>query len=88
MHLNVRFRLPYLEWLLVTPRYHHIHHSSNPEHFTKNLSLGAELGFGFISKVKGGVQNNKQASNKISNIYADNTDFCSIIICNYNELWK
>ncbi len=39
MHLNVRWPLPWLEWLFVTPRYHHIHHSANPQHFNSNFSI-------------------------------------------------
>ena len=38
MHMNVSWRLKWLEWIVVTPRYHHIHHSDNPEHFIKNLA--------------------------------------------------
>ena len=38
MHLNVRWRVGWMEWLLVTPRYHHIHHSANSQHFTTNLA--------------------------------------------------
>jgi sterol desaturase/sphingolipid hydroxylase (fatty acid hydroxylase superfamily) len=37
MHLNVTFRLRGLERAFVTPHFHHIHHSDNPEHFNKNL---------------------------------------------------
>jgi sterol desaturase/sphingolipid hydroxylase (fatty acid hydroxylase superfamily) len=37
MHLNVPWGSRRLEWLIVTPRYHHIHHSSNPAHYDKNL---------------------------------------------------
>ena len=44
--------------------------------FTEHL--GAELGFGFISKVKSGVQLNRQASNKISNLYADVLGFMPV----------
>jgi sterol desaturase/sphingolipid hydroxylase (fatty acid hydroxylase superfamily) len=32
MHLNVSWRSNWLEWILVTPRYHHIHHSAYPAH--------------------------------------------------------
>jgi len=32
MHMNVSWRSNWLEWILVTPRYHHIHHSSDPAH--------------------------------------------------------
>jgi len=39
MHLNVSWRLKWMEWLLVTPRYHHVHHSSNPEHYLANLGI-------------------------------------------------
>jgi sterol desaturase/sphingolipid hydroxylase (fatty acid hydroxylase superfamily) len=38
MHLNVRWGARWLEWLIVTPRYHHIHHSDNPEHYRANLA--------------------------------------------------
>lgn len=37
MHLNVTFRMRGLERAFVTPHFHHIHHSDNPEHFNKNL---------------------------------------------------
>ena len=32
MHMNVSWRSNWLEWILVTPRYHHIHHSADPAH--------------------------------------------------------
>lgn len=31
MHVNVTWRSRWLEWILVTPRYHHIHHSRDHE---------------------------------------------------------
>lgn len=37
MHMNVVWRSRWLEWILVTPRYHHIHHSDNPKHYNANL---------------------------------------------------
>jgi sterol desaturase/sphingolipid hydroxylase (fatty acid hydroxylase superfamily) len=37
MHMNVTWRSNWLEWLLVTPRYHHIHHSNDPRHYKANL---------------------------------------------------
>ena len=37
MHLNLRWRARWFEWFIVTPRYHHIHHSSNPDHYYMNL---------------------------------------------------
>jgi len=37
MHMNVTWRSRWLEWVLVTPRYHHIHHSNRPEHHGANL---------------------------------------------------
>jgi sterol desaturase/sphingolipid hydroxylase (fatty acid hydroxylase superfamily) len=37
MHLNVRWGTRWLEWIIVTPRYHHIHHSDQPEHYGANL---------------------------------------------------
>jgi sterol desaturase/sphingolipid hydroxylase (fatty acid hydroxylase superfamily) len=38
MHLNVDWRTGWLEWILVTPRYHHVHHSAEPAHYTRNLA--------------------------------------------------
>ena len=37
MHMNVCWKSAWLEWLIVTPRYHHIHHSANPTHYRSNL---------------------------------------------------
>ena len=39
MHLNVRWGNKWLESVLVTPRYHHIHHSDNPEHYRRNMGI-------------------------------------------------
>jgi len=39
MHLNVWWGSRCLEWIVVTPRYHHIHHSENPEHYNNNLAV-------------------------------------------------
>jgi len=38
MHLNVSWGSRWLEWFIVTPRYHHIHHSDDPEHYRGNLA--------------------------------------------------
>jgi sterol desaturase/sphingolipid hydroxylase (fatty acid hydroxylase superfamily) len=38
MHVNVTWRSNWLEWFVVTPRYHHIHHSNNPAYYTANLA--------------------------------------------------
>jgi len=38
MHMNVTWRSNWLEWIFVTPRYHHIHHSADPQHYTLNLA--------------------------------------------------
>jgi len=37
MHLNVSCGSKWLEFIIVTPRYHHVHHSSNPDHYELNL---------------------------------------------------
>lgn len=37
MHANLNWRLSRLEWIFVTPQYHHIHHSDNPSHYKANL---------------------------------------------------
>lgn len=36
MHTNWKFRARWLEWILITPRAHHVHHSDNPAHFGRN----------------------------------------------------
>ena len=37
MHLNVPWGSRWLEWVIVTPRFHHIHHSDDPKHYRGNL---------------------------------------------------
>jgi sterol desaturase/sphingolipid hydroxylase (fatty acid hydroxylase superfamily) len=37
MHMNVSWKSTWLEYLIVTPRYHHIHHSADPAHYRSNL---------------------------------------------------
>jgi len=37
MHTNITWRSRWLELVFVTPRYHHVHHSSAPEHHCANL---------------------------------------------------
>jgi sterol desaturase/sphingolipid hydroxylase (fatty acid hydroxylase superfamily) len=37
MHMNVTWKSTWLERLFVTPRYHHIHHSTDPAHQSSNL---------------------------------------------------
>ncbi len=37
MHMNVAWGSTRLEWIFVTPRYHHIHHSADPAHNVRNL---------------------------------------------------
>ena len=37
MHMNVSWKSRWLEYLIVTPRYHHVHHSDNPVHYRSNL---------------------------------------------------
>ncbi len=39
MHLNVSWRLEWLGQVIVTPRFHHVHHSEDPSHFNKNLGV-------------------------------------------------
>jgi sterol desaturase/sphingolipid hydroxylase (fatty acid hydroxylase superfamily) len=40
MHMNVTWRSNWLEWILVTPRYHHVHHSADlPAHLGNFGSL-------------------------------------------------
>lgn len=37
MHMNVSWKSTWLEYLIVTPRYHHVHHSDYPAHYRSNL---------------------------------------------------
>jgi len=39
MHMNFSWRSNWLEYLLVTPRSHHIHHSASPEHYNGNYGV-------------------------------------------------
>ena len=39
MHLNVWWGNRWLEWIFITPRYHHIHHSDHPEHYNSNFAV-------------------------------------------------
>ena len=39
MHMNVTWRSNWLEWILVTPRYHHIHHSCDPAYYNSNFGV-------------------------------------------------
>ncbi len=38
MHMNLTWRSSWLEWISVTPRYHHIHHSADPKHHLANMA--------------------------------------------------
>ena len=38
MHMNVAWKLSWLEWFVVTPRYHQIHHSDDPQHYRSNMA--------------------------------------------------
>jgi sterol desaturase/sphingolipid hydroxylase (fatty acid hydroxylase superfamily) len=38
MHMNVTWQSNWLEWIFVTPRYHHIHHSTDPQHYMANMA--------------------------------------------------
>jgi len=39
MHINVVWRSNWLEKIFVTPRYHHIHHSTNAEQHDGNFGV-------------------------------------------------
>lgn len=39
MHMNFTWRSNWLEYVLVTPRSHHIHHSAAPEHYNANYGV-------------------------------------------------
>ena len=44
MHMNVTWQSRWLEWLFVTPRYHHIHHSKDAAHQGTNLGACSRFG--------------------------------------------
>ena len=39
MHMNVTWQSRSLEWVLVTPRYHHIHHGNDPRLYMRNFGV-------------------------------------------------
>jgi lathosterol oxidase len=39
IHANVRFRFRALDWIFVTPRYHHWHHAAHPEAVDRNFAV-------------------------------------------------
>ncbi len=39
MHMDVTWRLRWLDWIFVTPRTHHIHHSEDPRHYNRNFGV-------------------------------------------------
>ncbi len=43
MHMNVTWRSNWLEWIVVTPRYHHVHHSENPLQSNANFGVTFSL---------------------------------------------
>ena len=62
MHMNVVWRSRWLEWIFVTPRYHHIHHSDDPRHYMSNFgSL-----FTFWDRIFGTYLNPEEVKQEIS----------------------
>ncbi len=39
IHANVNFRFGWLSWVIATPRFHHWHHSAQPEAIDKNFAV-------------------------------------------------
>lgn len=39
MHLNVSWGARWVEWVFVTPRYHHVHHSVEKAHHDRNVGI-------------------------------------------------
>jgi hypothetical protein len=39
IHANVRFKWPWLRWILATPRFHHWHHAAEPEAVDTNFAV-------------------------------------------------
>ncbi|NVJ84841.1 MAG: sterol desaturase family protein [Algoriphagus sp.] len=48
-HSNTRLNFGFLKYILVTPQYHHWHHSANPEYYDKNFAIH----FPFIDMIFG-----------------------------------
>ncbi len=62
MHMNIAWKSSWLEWIIVTPRYHHIHHSRDPRHYTSNFgSL-----FTFWDRIFGTYLNPEEVKGEIS----------------------
>jgi sterol desaturase/sphingolipid hydroxylase (fatty acid hydroxylase superfamily) len=38
MHLNVPWGARWLEWIIITPRYHHVHHGDQPANYQSNFA--------------------------------------------------
>jgi sterol desaturase/sphingolipid hydroxylase (fatty acid hydroxylase superfamily) len=43
IHANVRFDLRALDWIVVTPRYHHWHHAAHAEAVDRNFAVHLPL---------------------------------------------
>ncbi|NES84475.1 MAG: hypothetical protein F6K10_25420 [Moorea sp. SIO2B7] len=43
IHSNIRLRFPLLRWLIVTPEFHHWHHSTNPQAYHTNYTAQLPL---------------------------------------------
>ena len=39
MHMNTTWRSSWLEWVVVTPRYHHVHHGTTPDCYRRNFGV-------------------------------------------------
>lgn len=39
MHMNTTWRSRWLEWIFVTPRYHHVHHGNEPSLYMRNFGV-------------------------------------------------
>jgi sterol desaturase/sphingolipid hydroxylase (fatty acid hydroxylase superfamily) len=38
-HANLKMGNRYVEWFIITPRFHRLHHSQAPEHFNSNFAV-------------------------------------------------
>ncbi|MFT5140442.1 MAG: sterol desaturase/sphingolipid hydroxylase (fatty acid hydroxylase superfamily) [Rhodothermales bacterium] len=68
IHCNLEFEFPWLQKVVTTPKYHHWHHTSDPEHVDQNFAISLpflDLVFGTYYSPKGkwpetyGLANNK-----------------------------
>ena len=79
IHCNLEFEFSWLQKIITTPKYHHWHHSSDPQHVDRNFSISLpvlDLLFGTYYSPKGewpkayGLAENKLEERYIAHLLA------------------